>query len=88
MPRKRKKRRINRSRPNEASQSLVRRIAIPTLGWAILGLSVVIFTRPARLSKLFSDEVELWRLTLFFLVLIALSASMVTFNDWIRKRKN
>lgn len=88
MPRKKKKQRVKASHSIEAPPSLMRRIALPTLGWAILGLGAVIFTRPSRLELLFSGEVDWWRLLLFFIVVIALSATVAAFNDWRSRRRS
>ena len=87
MPRKRKKQRMQASQFSQTPSSLARRIALPTLGWAILGLGAVIFTRPSRLELVFSGEVEWWRLVLFLIVIITLSATVAVFNDWRAKRK-
>lgn len=87
MPRKRKKLRVRTSQLSEAPPSLARRIGLPTLGWAILGLGAVILTRPSRLELLFSGEVDWWRLVLFFIAVIALSVSVAAFNDWRIKRR-
>jgi hypothetical protein len=64
-----------------------RRLALPALGWAILGLGAVLITRPSRLGLLFSGTVEWWRLTSFGALVLFLSFSVAAFNEWSRKRK-
>ena len=87
MQRKRKKQRVRTSQLSEAPPSLLRRIALPTLGWAMIGLGAVIVTRPSRLGLLFSGAVDWWRLILFFSSVIALSATVAAINDWRSRRR-
>jgi hypothetical protein len=66
----------------------LRRLAVPAVGWASLGLAAVLITRPSRLNEMLSGSVEWWRLISFAAVVLAFSFSIAAFNDWSRRRKH
>lgn len=81
-------RRGNQSKGREGGVvAYLRRLALPALGWAILGLGAVLITRPSRLDLLFSGTVGWWRLTSFAAIVLLLSFSVAAFNEWSRRRK-
>jgi hypothetical protein len=85
--RKQAKRQLSNHRKGGAVGYL-RRLALPALGWASLGLGAILITRPGRLDLLFSGTVEWWRLTVFAAFVLFVSFSVAAFNEWSRGRKH
>lgn len=69
-----------------AETSLFRRIVLPAIGWALLGLGSILATNPERLNLLLSGDVAPWRLALFAAALVTLALAVSMLNDWRRRR--
>lgn len=65
----------------------LRRLTLPALGWAFLGLGAVLVTRPSRIGLLLSGTVEWWRLASFAPLTLLLGFGVAALNEWSNRRK-
>ena len=62
-----------------------RRLALPALGWAALGVGAVLIGSPSRVGLLLSGNVDWWRLLWFAAFVLLLAFGAAAFNDWRRR---
>ena len=67
--------------------SYLRRLALPALGWAVLGLAAVFVTRPSRAVLMLSGTVEWSRLATFAAVALLLGFGAAAVTDWNTQRR-
>ena len=60
---------------------------MPSLGYMLLGLTVVVLGRPERLEMIFDGRVAGWRVALFLVLAFVISAVVVALSEWWRKRR-
>ena len=64
-----------------------RRLTLPAMGWAFLGLGAVFVTRPSRIGLLLSGTVEWWRLASFAAFTLLLGFGVAALKEWSGRRK-
>ena len=63
------------------------RLTLPALGWALLGLVVVLVTRPSRMALMISGTIEWWRLALFAAFTLLLGFGVAALKEWSGRRR-
>ena len=65
----------------------LRRLTLPALGWALLGLGAVVVTHPSRMRLVLSGTIEWWRLAAFVIFSLVLGFGMAALQNWNRARR-